>query len=99
MIIITGVNGFIGKCLFNYYKFIRKQKVIGFDKEFEINFYKENEEDLYFFDFVKDDKSDFIQLIEDKMRTLELDNFVATLLKVSVLQTRYQDHYHHCEGK
>lgn len=41
----------------------------------------------------------FIQLIEDKMRTLELDNFVATLLKVSVLQTRYQDHYHHCEGK
>ena len=65
MIIITGVNGFIGKCLFNYYKFIRKQKVIGFDKEFEINFYKENEEDLYFFDFVKDDKSDFIQLIED----------------------------------
>ena len=65
MVIITGVNGFIGKCLFNYYKFIRKQKVIGFDKEFEINFYKENEEDLYFFDFVKDDKSDFIQLIED----------------------------------
>ena len=43
MIIITGVNGFIGKCLFNYYKFIRKQKVIGFDKEFEINFYKENQ--------------------------------------------------------
>ena len=34
----------------------------------------------------------------DKGEIFDL-SFVATLLKVSVLQTRYQDHYHHCEGK
>ena len=32
MILITGVNGFIGKNLFNFYKDIRGEKVLGFDK-------------------------------------------------------------------
>lgn len=36
-----------------------------------------------------------IQVIEQKMSSLSLEKFVATLLKLSVLQSRYEDHYQH----
>ena len=38
MILITGVNGFIGKHLFNFYKNIKGEKVLGFDKNFHLSF-------------------------------------------------------------
>ena len=35
------------------------------------------------------------QVIEQQMQTLNLDKFIATLLKLSILESRYQDHYQH----
>ena len=35
------------------------------------------------------------QVIEQQMQTLHLDKFIATLLKLSILESRYQDHYQH----
>ena len=35
------------------------------------------------------------QVIEQQMYSLSLEKFIATLLKLSVLQSRYQDHYQH----
>ncbi len=42
MILITGANGFIGKNLFNFYKDLRGEKVLGFDKNFHLSFLDEN---------------------------------------------------------
>ena len=36
-----------------------------------------------------------IQVIEQQMYSLSLEKFIATLLKLSVLQSRYEDHYHY----
>ncbi len=35
------------------------------------------------------------QVIEQQMYSLSLEKFIATLLKLSVLQSRYEDHYQH----
>ena len=36
-----------------------------------------------------------LQVVEEKMQNLSLDKFTATLLKISILQSRYQDYYNH----
>ena len=71
MILITGVNGFIGKNLFNFYKDIRGEKVLGFDKNFHLSFLDENIEDLEFFDFVKDGRAEFIERFLSKLEEAE----------------------------
>ena len=71
MILITGVNGFIGKNLFNFYKNIRGEKVLGFDKNFHLSFLDENNENLEFFDFVKDGKVEFIERFLSKLEEAE----------------------------
>ena len=67
MILITGANGFIGKNLFNFYKDIRGEKVLGFDKNFHLSFLDENIENLEFFDFVKDGRVEFIERFLSKL--------------------------------
>lgn len=67
MILITGVNGFIGKHLFNFYKNIKGEKVLGFDKNFHLSFLDENIENLEFFDFVKDGRAEFIERFLSKL--------------------------------
>lgn len=67
MILITGANGFIGKNLFNFYKDIRGEKVLGFDKNFHLSFLDENIENLEFFDFVKDGRAEFIERFLSKL--------------------------------
>ena len=71
MILITGVNGFIGKNLFNFYKNIRGEKVLGFDKNFHLSFLDENIDDLEFFDFVKDGKAEFIERFLSKLEGIK----------------------------
>ena len=71
MILITGVNGFIGKNLFNFYKNIRGEKVLGFDKNFHLSFLDENIENLEFFDFVKDGRVEFIERFLSKLEEAE----------------------------
>ena len=71
MILITGVNGFIGKNLFNFYKNIRGEKVLGFDKNFHLSFLDENIENLEFFDFVKDGRAEFIERFLSKLEEAE----------------------------
>lgn len=71
MIIITGVNGFIGKHLFNFYKNIRGEKVLGFDKNFHLSFLNENEENLEFFDFIKDSKAEFFYRFLTKLEEVK----------------------------
>ena len=71
MILITGVNGFIGKHLFNFYKNIKGEKVLGFDKNFHLSFLDENIEDLEFFDFVKDGRAEFIERFLSKLEEAE----------------------------
>ena len=71
MILITGANGFIGKNLFNFYKDIRGEKVLGFDKNFHLSFLDENIENLEFFDFVKDGRAEFIERFLSKLEEAE----------------------------
>ena len=71
MILITGANGFIGKNLFNFYKDIRGEKVLGFDKNFHLSFLDENIENLEFFDFVKDGRAEFIERFLSKLEGIE----------------------------
>ena len=71
MILITGVNGFIGKHLFNFYKNIKGEKVLGFDKNFHLSFLDENIENLEFFDFVKDGRAEFIERFLSKLEEAE----------------------------
>ncbi len=71
MILITGVNGFIGKHLFNFYKNIKGEKVLGFDKNFHLSFLDENIEDLEFFDFVKDGRAEFIERFLSKLEGIK----------------------------
>ena len=71
MILITGANGFIGKNLFNFYKDIRGEKVLGFDKNFHLSFLDENIENLEFFDFVKDGRVEFIERFLSKLEEAE----------------------------
>ena len=71
MILITGVNGFIGKNLFNFYKNIRGEKVLGFDKNFHLSFLDENIENLEFFDFIKDGRVEFIERFLSKLEEAE----------------------------
>ena len=71
MILITGVNGFIGKHLFNFYKNIKGEKVLGFDKNFHLSFLDENIEDLEFFDFVKDGRAEFIERFLSKLEGIQ----------------------------
>lgn len=71
MILITGVNGFIGKHLFNFYKNIKGEKVLGFDKNFHLSFLDENIDDLEFFDFVKDGKAEFIERFLSKLEGIK----------------------------
>ena len=71
MILITGANGFIGKNLFNFYKNIRGEKVLGFDKNFHLSFLDENIENLEFFDFVKDGRAEFIERFLSKLEEAE----------------------------
>lgn len=71
MILITGANGFIGKNLFNFYKDIRGEKVLGFDKNFHLSFLDENIENLEFFDFVKDGRDEFIERFLSKLEEAE----------------------------
>ena len=71
MILITGANGFIGKNLFNFYKDIRGEKVLGFDKNFHLSFLDENIEDLEFFDFVKDGRAEFIERFLSKLEGIK----------------------------
>ena len=71
MILITGVNGFIGKHLFNFYKNIKGEKVLGFDKNFHLSFLDENIENLEFFDFVKDGRVEFIERFLSKLEEAE----------------------------
>lgn len=71
MILITGANGFIGKKLFNFYKDIRGEKVLGFDKNFHLSFLDENIENLEFFDFVKDGRAEFIERFLSKLEEAE----------------------------
>lgn len=71
MILITGVNGFIGKHLFNFYKNIKGEKVLGFDKNFHLSFLDENIENLEFFDFVKDGRAEFIERFLSKLEGAE----------------------------
>ena len=71
MILIAGVNGFIGKNLFNFYKDIRGEKVLGFDKNFHLSFLDENIENLEFFDFVKDGRAEFIERFLSKLEEAE----------------------------
>ena len=71
MVIITGANGFIGKNLFNFYKDIRGEKVLGFDKNFHLSFLDENIENLEFFDFVKDGRVEFIERFLSKLEEAE----------------------------
>ena len=71
MILITGVNGFIGKHLFNFYKNIKGEKVLGFDKNFHLSFLDENIENLEFFDFVKDGRIEFIERFLSKLEEAE----------------------------
>ena len=35
------------------------------------------------------------QVVEQQMHSLSLEKFIATILKLSVLQSRYEDHYQH----
>ena len=67
MVLITGANGFIGKNLFNFYKDIRGEKVLGFDKNFHLSFLDENIENLEFFDFIKDGRAEFIERFLSKL--------------------------------
>lgn len=71
MILITGANGFIGKNLFNFYKDIRGEKVLGFDKNFHLSFLDENIENLEFFDFVKDGRAEFIERFLSKLEGIK----------------------------
>ena len=71
MILITGANGFIGKNLFNFYKNIRGEKVLGFDKNFHLSFLDENIENLEFFDFIKDGRVEFIERFLSKLEEAE----------------------------
>lgn len=71
MVLITGANGFIGKHLFNFYKNIKKEKVLGFDKNFHMSFLKENENDLVFFDFIKDGKVEFFDRFLSRLKEVE----------------------------
>ena len=71
MILITGANGFIGKNLLNFYKDIRGEKVLGFDKNFHLSFLDENIENLEFFDFVKDGRVEFIERFLSKLEEAE----------------------------
>jgi nucleoside-diphosphate-sugar epimerase len=71
MILITGANGFIGKHLFNFYKNIKGEKVLGFDKNFHLSFLDENIEDLEFFDFIKDGRAEFIERFLSKLEEAE----------------------------
>jgi nucleoside-diphosphate-sugar epimerase len=71
MILITGVNGFIGKHLFNFYKNIKGEKVLGFDKNFHLSFLDENIEDLEFFDFIKDGRAEFIERFLSKLEGIK----------------------------
>ena len=71
MVLITGANGFIGKNLFNFYKDIRGEKVLGFDKNFHLSFLDENIENLEFFDFVKDGRAEFIERLLSKLEEAE----------------------------
>lgn len=71
MILITGANGFIGKHLFNFYKNIKGEKVLGFDKNFHLSFLDENIEDLKFFDFVKDGRAEFIERFLSKLEGIK----------------------------
>ena len=71
MILITGANGFIGKNLFNFYKDIRGEKVLGFDKNFHLSFLDENIENLEFFDFIKDGRAEFIERFLSKLEEAE----------------------------
>lgn len=71
MILITGANGFIGKHLFNFYKNIKGEKVLGFDKNFHLSFLDENIENLEFFDFVKDGRAEFIERFLSKLEEAE----------------------------
>ena len=71
MILITGANGFIGKNLFNFYKDIRGEKVLGFDKNFHLSFLDENIENLEFFDFIKDGRAEFIERFLLKLEEAE----------------------------
>ena len=71
MVLITGANGFIGKNLFNFYKDIRGEKVLGFDKNFHLSFLDENIENLEFFDFVKDGRAEFIERFLSKLEEAE----------------------------
>ena len=71
MILITGANGFIGKNLFNFYKDIRGEKVLGFDKNFHLSFLDENIENLEFFDFVKDGRAEFIERFLSRLEEAE----------------------------
>lgn len=71
MILITGANGFIGKHLFNFYKNIKGEKVLGFDKNFHLSFLDENIEDLEFFDFVKDGRAEFIERFLSKLEGIK----------------------------
>lgn len=71
MVLITGANGFIGKHLFNFYKNIKKEKVLGFDKNFHLSFLNGNENDLEFFDFVKDGKVEFFDRFLSRLKEVE----------------------------